>query len=80
MKGATDNMIEVLQNSSNPKFRNSKFLKFLKKLNVGAYKIENDQLQKDSTKLGEFKMTEKERVEKEVAKEKEEEEAKVQKR
>ena len=39
MKGVTDNMIEVLENSDNPKFRNSKFLKFLKKLNVGAYRI-----------------------------------------
>lgn len=48
-------MIDILQNSSNPKFRNSKFLKFLKKLNHGAYKIENDALVKDPIKLEEFR-------------------------
>jgi len=35
-------MVDVLTNSSNPKHRNSKFLKFLGKLNHGAYTIEND--------------------------------------
>lgn len=35
-------MIDVLENSENEKFRNSKFLKFLKKLNTGAYKITDD--------------------------------------
>lgn len=58
-------MIDVLENSSNPKFRNSKLLKFLKKLNTGAYAIENDQLVKDKTKLAEFKVQELERQNKE---------------
>ena len=40
-------MIDVLSNSENPKFKNSKFLKFLKKLNHGAYKIEGSELLKD---------------------------------
>jgi hypothetical protein len=31
-------------------------LKFLKKLNMGAYKIEKDSLVKDSEKLEEFKV------------------------
>jgi hypothetical protein len=44
-------MIDVLENSANPKFRNSKLLKFLKKLNTGAYAIENDALVKDKVKL-----------------------------
>ena len=35
-------MIDILENSDNPKFRNSKFLKFLKKLRDGAYMVEND--------------------------------------
>jgi len=30
---ATASMIDVLKNSENPKFRNSKFLKFIKKVN-----------------------------------------------
>jgi len=35
-------MIDVLENSDNPKFRNSKFLKFLKKLSCEAYEIKED--------------------------------------
>lgn len=38
----TKNMVDVLSNSTNPKHRNSKFLKFLNKLNYGAYRLEND--------------------------------------
>lgn len=38
----TSNMVDVLSNSTNPKHRNSKFLKFLNKLNYGAYTLEND--------------------------------------
>jgi len=38
----TKNMVDVLSTSSNPKHRNSKFLKFLNKLNHGAYTIENE--------------------------------------
>lgn len=48
-------MIDILENSDNPKFRNSKFLKFLKKLRDGAYKIDDNQLVKDSVRLTEFK-------------------------
>lgn len=38
----TKNMVDVLSNSTNPKHRNSKFLKFLNKLNYGAYTLDND--------------------------------------
>ena len=38
-----------------PKFRNSKFLRFMKKLNTGGYSIENDQLVKDPEKLSAMK-------------------------
>jgi hypothetical protein len=40
-------MVDVLSHSTNPKHRNCKFLKFLNKLNHGAYKIEEGQLVKD---------------------------------
>lgn len=46
----TGNIVEALQNSENPKHRNSKFLKFLLKLNHGAYSLENDQLVKNAEK------------------------------
>lgn len=55
-------MIEVLSKSDNPKHRNSKFLRFLKKLSTGAYTIENEQLVKQADKLAEFKIMEAERV------------------
>lgn len=55
-------MIYVLENSDNPKHRNSKFLKFLKKLSHGAYSIDNDQLQKNTEKIQEFKQSEVERI------------------
>ena len=42
VKEATSNMVDVLSNSENPKHRNSKFLKFLNKLNHGGYKLENE--------------------------------------
>lgn len=54
-------MVEALSNSDNPKHRNCKFLKFLNKLNYGAYKLENDQLVKDQVKLKEFREIETER-------------------
>lgn len=44
-------MVYVLENSENPKHRNSKFLKFLKKLEMGAYSIENEQIVKVPEKL-----------------------------
>jgi hypothetical protein len=55
-------MIEVLSKSENPKHRNSKFLRFLKKLGTGAYTIENDQLVKQPEKLLEFKKQEEARL------------------
>lgn len=39
-------MVRVLESSDNPKHRNSKFLKFLKKIEFGYYAIDNDQLVK----------------------------------
>jgi hypothetical protein len=54
-------MVEALSNSDNPKHRNCKFLKFLNKLNYGAYKLENEQLVKDPVKLKEFREIETER-------------------
>lgn len=65
-------MIEVLSKSDNPKHRNSKFLKFLKKLSTGAYTIENEQLVKVPEKLSEFKVLEAERLKEEAIREAEE--------
>jgi len=42
VRASSNSMIEVLARSDNPKHRNSKFLKFLKKLSTGAYGIENE--------------------------------------
>jgi hypothetical protein len=61
-------MIDVLSTSDNPKFRNSKFLKFLKKLNQGSYKIENNEIVKDAAKLEEFKQSEVQRHQEEEQK------------
>ena len=55
-------MIDILENSDNAKFRNSKFLKFLKKIRDGAYRIENDVLTKDTAKLLEFRESERIRM------------------
>jgi len=65
VKEVTGNMMDVLQNSDNPKWRNCKMLKFLKKLNQGAYKIDGDQLVKSQEKLEEFRLLEMERSHKE---------------
>lgn len=48
-------MVDALSNSTNPKHKNSKFLKFLNKLNYGAYTLENDQLVKHPEKIKEFR-------------------------
>lgn len=49
---ASSNMVNVLENSSDPKLRNSEFLKFLKQLNQGALKIDdNQELVVDQVKL-----------------------------
>ena len=47
-------MVDTLSQSENPKHRNSKFLKFLLKLNHGAYKMEGDQIVKNAEKKAEF--------------------------
>jgi len=47
ISNVTKNMTDVLSNSTNPKHRNCKFLKFLNKLNHGAYKLEDDKLVKN---------------------------------
>ncbi len=62
VKATSNSMIEVLSKSDNPKHRNSKFLKFLKKLSTGAYSIENEQLVKNPEKLVEFKGIEEQRL------------------
>lgn len=61
MADVTRNMVDVLSNSTNPKHRNSKFLKFLNKLNYGAYTLENDQLVKHPDKISEFRAIETQR-------------------
>lgn len=38
-KVVSQDLINFLENSSNPKFKQSKFLRFLKKINTGGYKI-----------------------------------------
>lgn len=65
VRETSNSMIEVLSKSDNPKHRNSKFLKFLKKLSHGAYTIENEQLVKVPEKLHEFKAMESERLKEE---------------
>lgn len=57
----TKNMTDVLSTSSNPKHRNCKFLKFLNKLNHGAYTLEEDKLVKNQDKLKEFREIETQR-------------------
>jgi hypothetical protein len=42
MAEVTGNMVDTLANSSNPKHRNCKFLRFLNKLNSGAYEIKDE--------------------------------------
>lgn len=65
VRATSNSMIEVLSKSDNPKHRNSKFLKFLKKLAHGAYTIENEQIVKSADKLAEFKSMELERIKEE---------------
>ena len=65
MRATSNSMIEVLSKSENPKHRNSKFLKFLKKLAHRAYTIEDEQLVKKEDKLVEFRALELERIKEE---------------
>ena len=59
-------MVDVLSSSANPKHRNSKFLKFLNKLNHGAYAIEDNQLVKNQEKIKEFREIDTQRREREM--------------
>jgi len=58
MKETTAFMINQLNSLPSEKVQNSEFLSFLKKLNTGAYKIEDNGLETDENKMKEF--TEKE--------------------
>lgn len=69
IKEVTSNMVEVLSNSENPKHRNCKFLKFLNKLNYGAYRLEEESLIKDDQKLKEFRAIETDRLKKDQLRE-----------
>jgi hypothetical protein len=69
IKEVTNNMVEALSTSDNPKHRNSKFLKFLNKLNYGAYKLENEMLIKVPEKLKEFRAIETERLNQDMLRE-----------
>lgn len=53
VKDAATDMIAVMQADQDPKFQNSKFLQFLKKLESGEYKIENNQLLKKNPEVNE---------------------------
>lgn len=55
VREATGNIVDSLSQSENPKHRNSKFLKFLLKLNHGAYEMKDDQLVKNPEKIAEFR-------------------------
>eukprot|EP00347_Sterkiella_histriomuscorum_P009094 403342540 len=72
IKETTGNMVKVLESSDNPKHRNSKFLKFLKKLEVGYYAIDNDQLVKVADKKDAYKEMEDNRLKEESMKQQEE--------
>lgn len=80
VRATSNSMIEVLSKSTNPKHRNSKFLKFLKKLAHGAYGIENEQLVKNPEKLVEFRAVEGERMKEEVVRQAEEKKQSVEDR
>ena len=62
-------MVDVLSNSTNPKHRNSKFLKFLNKLNYGAYSLDGDKLVKHEEKIKEFRAIDTKRREEDLLKE-----------
>jgi hypothetical protein len=59
-------MVDTLANSTNPKHRNSKFLRFLNKLNSGAYEIKEEQLVKHPEKIAEFRAKDSQRREEEL--------------
>lgn len=55
---ASGNIVEVLKNSTNPKHRNSEFLKFLTKINIGALKIDGNDVVEDTAKMDEWQKLE----------------------
>ena len=57
IREVTGNMVDNLMNSENPKHKNSKFLKFLLKLNHGAYELKDDKLVKNEEKMSKFRNT-----------------------
>eukprot|EP00345_Euplotes_harpa_P000084 CAMPEP_0168319420 /NCGR_PEP_ID=MMETSP0213-20121227/1047_1 /TAXON_ID=151035 /ORGANISM="Euplotes harpa, Strain FSP1.4" /LENGTH=392 /DNA_ID=CAMNT_0008320641 /DNA_START=14 /DNA_END=1192 /DNA_ORIENTATION=- len=58
MKQVTGEFINDLHSIGSEKIENSQFLSFLKKLNTGAVKVENDGLVEDPVKLQEFEQKE----------------------
>lgn len=74
MADASSNMVEVLQNSANPKHRNSEFLKFLTQLNQGAITIDeqSNQVVENAEKMQEFEAKEVIRLEQEKVRQEEE--------
>jgi hypothetical protein len=52
---SANDIISIMEKSSNPKYRDSKFLKFMKKVRFGAYSIGETQLIKDREKLQKVK-------------------------
>lgn len=70
-------MVEVLQNSEDPKHRNSEFLKFLKQLNSGALNIEDGKLVENQTKMTEFAEQEKVRIAADLVRQKEAEQFRI---
>eukprot|EP01022_Parablepharisma_sp_SALTPOND_P015319 TRINITY_DN2153_c1_g1_i1.p3 TRINITY_DN2153_c1_g1~~TRINITY_DN2153_c1_g1_i1.p3 ORF type:complete len:355 (-),score=34.84 TRINITY_DN2153_c1_g1_i1:787-1851(-) len=61
IKGTADEIIKEMENSANPKFRQSKFLKFLRKVKCGAYTVNPDNtLTKHPEQLAKFRDSTKE--------------------
>ncbi len=55
IKEAADGIIKEMESSSDPKFRQSKFLRFVRKIKAGAYNINADNtLEKDPKMLAVF--------------------------
>lgn len=71
-------MVSVLSTSSDPKHRNSEFLKFLQQLNHGALAINEDSqtLVEHQEKMAEFDKLEEQRLKEESVRQKEEEQFK----
>ena len=55
MQRTTKEMIQMMEMQETDKFKNSKFLKFLKNVNEGTYQIEDGQLKKNGPGVEEEK-------------------------